>query len=186
MKYILTVLLLTGFFAIPSCLVKECDPTLPFWDIASFDVQLGSGQGIIYADEIYTGDTLYLILDFKHVFLSQLHFSFIHTSSATQPCPSSGDQGPKDAIASVEITSNTVFDDYPAAELLNPLVKGSLAQTLTLDTWIVGLNSLWETPYSAVMFFAAKPEQQLERTFTVKLKFQSGKELSATSEPITW
>jgi hypothetical protein len=185
MKYFLTLLLITGFLGIPGCLITNCDETLPYWNITEFELSLRGSQWNEYSNQVFTEDSLRINLEFEHNFISHFSSPLISSSLATERCPDSGEQGPKDLILDIEVTSKTTFNEYQPGQLLNPLIQGTPIPTNTLEEWVNDINNQM-TPYSSTIFFTKKPEQQLQRTFTVKLIFDSGKELSATTQPITW
>jgi hypothetical protein len=184
-RYLLIFLLLTGFLGIPSCLLKDCEVILPYWDISKFKLSLRDLEWNEHSDQVFSGDTLNIIFEFEHEFQAQNTSPFMNSCMATQPCPSPGEGGPKDMISSVEITSETAFDEYLPGELLNSLIQGTPIPMLILDDWVTHLNNSW-TPYSTIIFFSKKPKQQLQRTFTVKLIFNSGKAITETTQPIIW
>lgn len=186
MRHFLTFLLVTGLIGMPGCLIRDCDDTAPYWNIKSMEITFRDFDQNELADQVFEKDTLVLDLFFENEFLAHRSTSFIYSTMALQKCPSSGERGMKDGLVAIEVTSDTALGAFEAGELLNPLLQGLPYPSLNMEEWIFQIISQRRPIYTSLLFFTNKPEVQLARTFTVKLIFNSGREVRATSDTIMW
>lgn len=149
---------------------------------------------VIPANDTYTGDTLLIGPNFIHGYAAQKSGFSLHASALALSC----DDYPRftylqDKISSVEVFSNSDFEGVEAGELLNGkllVYSYSRDEFMSLQQVITNLNTLNfndnTDPSLGALMLTEKPLDNQPVSFTVRIRYESGIEESATSYPVSW
>lgn len=201
-KAIFLLLVLTGI--IPTACVCPEDPSGPYllhlnqvFPVSETYITKPLVAGIVYRiapNEAYTEDTLLLELSFDYQFAQNNSDFSLYASALALSCPQYPNyEQLKDKITDITVTSNTAFNGVPPGEPLNSKVvafEEDFDAPLPLGQAIVRINSISGNEFmmSELGIFALteKPAVAQERTFTITVAYESGKEDVMESFPITW
>jgi len=116
-KLLLAFVFATGILG---CL---CDDVNPFWRINDFQLEFLNDDSEWSTTDSVTIDSLNFIVDFDFDFVAEntLPNFFIPTAAATT-CPDPGEDGIKDAITAMTLTSNEDYNGTPAGESLDAII----------------------------------------------------------------
>ena len=179
-KWFLTTLVFTGLLG--CCL----EGYIPYWQIDAFTVDVADGNWQDPVDNQVMTDSLYLGLRMEIQYVSSyFNFSDLFVQQALAwSCPSDGDDGPKDQISSISFTCNRDFDGIPKGHSLNSRIT-DYSGLLSLDDWILFMNG----PLLSIgheFLINQKPPDEGPYIFTVAVKFETGRTLSAATDEIRW
>ncbi len=174
-KMIFTFLLASGTLA---C----CDENvLPFWDILEFELSVSDTQGNISIDNQVMTDTLVLTYLPEIEFVASNFSVFSNSLYAFTPCSRDGEDGIKDPISKITITSNNPFNNFESEASLNQIV----------EVFGISIDSFQLIPQRAFggeidFLIVEKPVNNNTHKFTMKMEFDSGTIIEKTTEEITW
>lgn len=182
-RLLLTVFLISG---LGGC----CDEHIPYWTISDLSFEVYDETNHVFADSaIYFPATA----PYRLIIVNEIEFItsvgpsisdlFIQQALAFQ-CPDPGEDGMKDSIVSIELTSNHTFNGIPAGQSLNDQIR--IENTLTVDEFLQFTGSLHPLFGRAInITFTERPVNSTHQ-FTIRLGLESGKTFTARTVEVTW
>ncbi len=201
-KTIFLLLILTGILPIACCPESPSGPYLinlysvvPLEDEFLTNKSNPDGDYFIPQNSTYLGDTLILSLG-VYLPLAQNTFDFSLQSAAyALSCDEYLNlQQLNDKIIDISVTCNKEFNGIKAGEILNKMVIAfnedfnspvPLEQAISITNDING-NEYLQRQGLRTLAITEKPTSSFERTFTVKIDYESGKQEVVESSPIIW
>ncbi len=183
-KTILSLLLSTGLFGLLiSCFCEDVDP---YFRIVEFQVDLLDENYAPITNNQTSQNSLFLDLALTTEYLAQAQANpFLHSCYATSPCPKAGQQGMKDPISDIIITSNTDFNNIPAGEPLNAIAR---IDGMTIQDWIADgyFQGLYYAQPHIKIHLVEKPTNNATHIFSVGITLTSAGTSTVHSDTITW
>lgn len=148
----------------------------------------------LISNEVYLGNTLLLELAFTALQAKRRSAFTPYSASYAWSCDNEPNfTSLKDKVEEVEVYSDKTFNAIAAGK---PLTEKALVyhylgnQILTLKQAISNINTLnyYDDMQMGLgtLVLPEKPASPDERTFTVRIRYESGREESMTTYPITW
>ena len=200
-KVALLLLVLTGIVPIACCPEDPSGPYLLHLNqvipVSETYIARPLVAGKVYRiapNETYTEDTLLLELYFDYQFAQNTPDFALHAPALALSCPQYPNyEQLNDKITDITVISNVTFDDVPPGEPLNSKVVAfdeEFNAPLPLGQAIARINSISGNEFMmsglSILAITEKPAVAQERTFTITVAYESGKEDVMESFPITW
>lgn len=171
------ILLLLFFVGVYGCI---CPDNVTFWTLDDFDISLANLElETIEADTI-TGDSLLLFMNVEATIGASFSFDFSNTLLAIDCYPNTE---LRDGINKMEVFSNNDYNDIPAGESLEPIIRifsgESFDDVVRFSDELINEN-LWD------FLLTERPAFGSSHQFTVRLNFDSGRVLERQSRSIIW
>ena len=201
-KVALLLLVLTGI--IPTACVCPEDPSGPYllhlnqvFPVSETYITKPLVAGQVYRiapNETYTEDTLLLELYFDYQFAQNNSDFALYASALALSCPFYPNyEQLNDKIIDITIISDMPFNGVNPGEPLNAkvvLYDENNDALLPLSQAISIINSINGNEFMnrglGTLVITEKPAGTYEHTFSVKITYESGKEETAESSPVTW
>ena len=152
---------------------------------------MGSGNTVVDTGVVTTVDSIYLSYDLmgECVAWQNNNFSFLVSQAQATSCKCNfcGEQGMKNKVAEIVISSDSIYNNIPANQSLNHLfkVETANASTLPFDS-VKALINRPPTYYGFRTFITTKPGNNKGHIFKLKMRFENGEEIFVDSRRITW
>lgn len=180
-KMLFTFLIASGIF---SCI---CRDIMPRWNIEDFELVVLDQNEQLPSIRTVEGDSVLLRLELVHqyvAFNAGLNELFAPSLMATS-CEPEGQEGMRDLISDITITSDTQFNSFEPNTPLNSIVRPSGSPDLaTFTANSESLNAIENFIFD--FFIIQKPETGTTHKFTVKMDFESGRSIEKTALKVTW
>lgn len=179
--------ILSNLFYIGCC--KCYDSGNSFYEINNLYVQAqGSGNAVVDTGAVTHVDSILFIYDVigKCVASKKNPFGFIVNSAYACKCAECGNGGLKLKVASIDITSDSVYNGIPANNSLKSLFKAAFSynEYITIDSLETWVNS--NHAYSFRLLTTTKPTNNFGHVFKLKMVFTDGHEVSVSTKRIYW
>jgi hypothetical protein len=190
------IIILPALFILSNVLYIGCckceESIYKFYDITNLFVSLkGSGNAIIDTGKVTMVDTIFINSDIYRDCAARNNspFDFLSNEAMALSCNClCGQNGLKNEIDSILITSDSVYNNISANTALNSLftVKESNNSFTTLDSYKSVLNNSSYLLPNSSFITTIKPNNTRGHIFNVKFKFTNGKVIEAKTKRIFW
>ena len=194
------IIILPALFILSNLLYISCckcvDSDKGFYIVGGLTVKTSiSGTNFIDPGPSTTVDSIFLHYDLnsKCVASHQNPLSFLVNSSYACKCNECGTEGLKHKVASIEITSDSVYNGIAAGAPLNDLFKvqsyGSSYSYayITLNAFKDEINAVDSRIRNVVrMLITTKPGNNLGHSFKIKIIFDDGSVAMVSSQTLYW
>jgi hypothetical protein len=167
-----------------------CDDHIPFWNIRGIRFEVYDVANHMFADSaIYIpADAPYrfiLVNDLQFVAYNEMSLSDLFIQQALAwSCPEPGEDGMKDSIVAIELTSNHPFNGIPAGQSLTDQIL--IWNTMTVGEFLQFTGSLQPVFGREIdITFTERPVNAIHK-FTIRVELESGKVFSDETAEITW
>ena len=163
-----------------------------FFEASSVRVQArGSGNNIVDTGAVTTVDSIYLsyYLMGDCVVKTNTNLSFLVNSAQALSCKCAGcgENGLKNKVAGISISSDSSYNNVPANQSLNDLFQFyNGAGTLPFDSLVSILNRPYGNYYGFDIFTAIKPNNNNGHVFKLTIRFADGQTLFIDTRRIFW
>ncbi|MCB0516116.1 MAG: hypothetical protein R2798_08695 [Chitinophagales bacterium] len=172
-------------------LIACCDST--FWVISDYSLEVLDAKLSPSENNSFETDTLVLHFIPEVKYFTQIENPFT-TPAYALSCPERGENGIKEPLAWIKLKSDHDFNNYPANQSLNDIVRiySTISNTfITPEQWVDELNvpyqtSGWLFDYQPVYFYIIQKPAETEHTFTLIMHYESGSSIEQSTETIFW
>ena len=196
MKYKKIIILPALFILSTAAYVSCCGdkPVIyPFYKVTGIGVSTyGSGRAIIDTGAITMVDTIFLNFGFIQdcSVKTKNPFAFLENETFALQCPENacGNNGIKSKISSLNISSDSLYNSQLSNTSLNNYFKVNYgnSSSVSIDSLIKDINTNRRQLQFDQFFITTKPLNTKAHAFTLKLMFEDGTLLTASTKRIRW
>ena len=152
---------------------------------------MGAGNSMVDTGAVTMVDSIYLSYDLMGECVAKQpnNFSFLVNQAQATSCKCNfcGEQGVKNKLAEISISSDSIYNNIPANQSLNNLFKVETGNQsyLPFDS-VKALINRPPTFYYFRAVITTKPGNNKGHVFKLKMKFENGEEIFVDSRRITW
>ena len=190
------IVILPGLFILSTVVYLSCCPKTEvflFYKITGIGASAyGSGRAVVDTGLVTTVDSIYLNYGFIRDCAknSTNPASFLMNQSFALSCPGAicGEQGIKNKIQSIKISSDSVYNNLPANTPLNNYFKVNLANNsfTGIDSLVVLVNDNKRQLQWEQFVITTKPSNNRGHVFKLDLQFLDGSIFTASTKRIFW
>ena len=167
-----------------------CDDEMPFWTIRDISFEVYDEANHMFADSaIYIPAAapyrIILVSELEFVACNEMSLSDLFIQQALAwSCPEPGEDGMKDSIVDIELTSNNPFNGIPAGQSLIDHIQ--IWNLLTVHEFLQSTGSLHPLFGREIdITFNERPVNSINK-FAIRVELESGKVFSDETAEITW
>lgn len=164
-----------------------------YYEVLSATVRpSGSGNAVVDNGQIITVDTLYLTYNFNNKCLAKknLDLSFLVNSAYACSCRGCGEDGLKNKLSFLQVTSDIIYNGIAPDQSLNSFFKVkrnySLYEDYSVDSLVKAVNNGYRHLDEVSFFTKVKPGNNAGHQLKLTMAFTNGIVVSVSTNPIRW